>query len=307
LGFGASLLPLPLPVDWEGEDDVEEALLVWPWTDDTNPFAFDDLQTQQLVLPPPPPPAALVLCSDDTTLAAQSDQLAAPVLSSPVVRQTITQLHGLATSAQTADFLRCFAGDKAKAHVEERPAAVGQYTWIRRLFAGTIMQRHTRMITALHGRLRGVVRQARQDVLTGGTDAASELVRVLDTIHAMATRRCALLTALARRTSILPASLLLMIEEFRDGNAVHLQNAGTLRELVRSAAESGDAGVHAEVVRLVAEFAVVQLGLVREALAERAAWLDALTASGGSFDVRRGLDGLWQSVQHSWGGLLIID
>lgn len=169
------------------------------------------------------------------------------------------------------------------------------------------MQRHTRMITALHERLRHVVKQARQDVITGGTGAAEEVDRVLDTIHSMATRRSALLNALCKRTNILSPSLLLMAEEFRDGNAVHLMNAGLLRDLLRSGAESGHAGVHAEVVRQVAEFAVVQLGLVRDALAERAAWLDALAAPNRKFDIRRGLDGLWQSVQHSWDGLLIID
>jgi len=295
---------LPLPVEWQGADDVEEALLGWPWSDNDG-FSFAPrLQLE----PPPATPAALVPCSDVTTSFVQSDHLlAVSVLNSHTVKENTTQLHSLATSPQTASVLRCFAGDKAKAHVEECAAAVAQYVWVRRLFAGSIMQRHTRMITALHERLRHVVKQARQDVITGGTGAAEEVDRVLDTIHSMATRRSALLNALCKRTNILSPSLLLMAEEFRDGNAVHLMNAGLLRDLLRSGAESGHAGVHAEVVRQVAEFAVVQLGLVRDALAERAAWLDALAAPNRKFDIRRGLDGLWQSVQHSWDGLLIID
>jgi hypothetical protein len=296
-------VPLPLPVEWQGADDVEEALLGWPWSDNNDDFS-PVLQLEA----PAETAAALVPCSDVTTSFIQSDQfLAVSVLNNHTVKETTTHLHSLATSPQTASLLCCFAGGKAKAHVEECAAAVAQYVWVRRLFAGSIMQRHTHMITALHERLRHVVKQARQDVLTGGTGAAEELDRVLDTIHSMATRRSALLNALSKRTNILSPSLLLMAEEFRDGNAVHLRNASLLRDLLRSGAESGHAGVHAEVVRQVAEFAVVQLGLVRDALAERAAWLDALAAPNRRFDIRNGLEGLWQSVQHSWDGLLIID
>ena len=227
-----------------------------------------------------------------------------PVLHSPLVGAAIAQLHSLATSTQTAAFLRCFAGDQARSHVEECPAAVQQYIWVRKIFAATIMQRHTRMVTALHDRLRSLVVQARQDsVPARGCDAASELGAVLDVVHAMGTRRAALLASLAKRTGLLSPSIVLMMQEFQDGNEVHLRNADTLRQLVqRARAEGIPREARAEVIRLVAEFSVVQLGLVRDALAERAAWLDGLSPSGGQgkFDIRRGLDGLWQSVQHSW-------
>ena len=212
-------------------------------------------------------------------------------------------MHSLATSTQTAACLRCFAGDQARSHVEECPAAVQQYIWVRKIFAATIMQRHARMVAALHHRLRSLVVQARQDsVAARGCDAASELGAVLDAVHAMGTCRAALLASLAKRTGLLSPSILLMITEFQDGNEVHLRNADTLRQLVQRARADIPREAQAEVIRLVAEFSVVQLGLVRDALAERAAWLDGLSPSGGQgkFDIRRGLDGLWQSVQHSW-------
>ena len=183
------------------------------------------------------------------------------------------------------------------------PSAVQQYIWIRKLFAATVMHRNTLMVTALHDRLRSLVVQARQGIVAvRGPDAASELARVMDVVHAMATRRGALLASLAKRTGLLSPSILLMITEFQDGNEVHLRNVATLLQLARSAAAAGDPETRAEIARLVSEFAVVQMGLVRDALAERAAWLDGLSPSGAGarFDIRRGLDGLWQSVQHSW-------
>ena len=234
----------------------------------------------------------------------QQQQLALPsVLRSPLVAAAAAQLHSLATSPQMALFLRCFAGDKARSHVAVTPSAVQQYIWIRKLFAATVMHRNTLMVTALHDRLRSLVVQARQGIVAvRGPDAASELARVMDVVHAMATRRGALLASLAKRTGLLSPSILLMITEFQDGNEVHLRNVATLLQLARSAAAAGDPETRAEIARLVSEFAVVQMGLVRDALAERAAWLDGLSPSGAGarFDIRRGLDGLWQSVQHSW-------
>ena len=124
----------------------------------------------------------------------------------------------------------------------------------------------------------------------------------MDLVHAQATRRGALLAFLAKRTGLLSPSILLMITEFQDGNEMHLRNVATLLQLARSAAAAGDPETRSEVARLVSEFAVVQMGLVRDALAERAAWQDGLSPSGAGarFDIRQGLDGLWQSVQHSW-------
>ena len=233
----------------------------------------------------------------------QQQQLALPsVLRSPLVAAAATQLHSLATSPQMALFLRCFAGDKARSHVAVTPSAVQQYIWIRKILAATETRR-TLMVTALHDRLRSLVVQARQGIVAvRGPDAACELVRVMDLVHAQATRRGALLAFLAKRTGLLSPSILLMITEFQDGNEMHLRNVATLLQLARSAAAAGDPETRSEVARLVSEFAVVQMGLVRDALAERAAWQDGLSPSGAGarFDIRQGLDGLWQSVQHSW-------
>ena len=239
----------------------------------------------------------------------QQQSLAAHVLQHPLVGAATSQLHALATSPNSTALLRCFAGDKARAHVAECPSAVSTYLWVHRIFTATITQRQNRMLANLHERFRACVVQARQElvVFSARCESATELGRVLDAVHAMSTRRGALLTSLARRTSLLAPSIALMVQEVIDGNAMHLCNAGVMRSLVHAAAAagSGNGDAAAEVVRLVAEFAVVQLGLLRDALAERAAWLDALAGRQGhsKFDIMRGLDGLWQSVHQSWVGI----
>jgi hypothetical protein len=335
------VMSLPLPVELD-DGELEEALFGWPFfEEECSPCSLfgpaaggDDDPFSCPLLPKQQPRATLPLALEEwrgggegwagqhalpvlhTPLQAhaaaaappaQQQQVALPlILRSPVVEAATSQLHRLATSPHMAVFLRCFAGDKARAHVGVTPSAVRQYIWVRQIFHATLMARTTRMVTALHDSLRSLVLQARQDIVaTRGPDAPSELVQVVGAVHAMATRRGALLTSLAKRTSLLSPSILLMIAEFKDGNDLHLHNLGVLLQLAHSAAAAGDPEARAEVVRLVSEFSLVQVGLVRDALAERASWLDGLsTGSGGAggarFDIRRGVDVLWQSVQQSW-------
>ena len=303
-------LALPLPLDLWDDGSMDEALFAFP-RDDHGPLA-DELAlwclptpSQHLALSPPAPPPRL--CSSvfdldqvrDMTMASQQGA----VLNHWKVKRVQSQLHGLATSPLMNTFLRCFTGERTKAHARESSVAAAQYAWVKRLFADTIHARMVRLLSTLQERVRTAALHARQTATAGGDGSArvaTELVDILERVHSMTTRRGSILDALARRTNFLSPSILLMVEEFREGNAVHLHNVTTLLSILQSAGECGIAEVHAEVVRLVAEFMMVQLGLVNAALAERNTWQEGLARSDVSkADIRLGWDGLWKSV-HTW-------
>ena len=301
---GDPLLQVPPLLVGGWEEDVEDALLGWPWDDKDgsggnrdDPFSLFPppmltLKTNStpLVLPTPPSPVPLHVQPRDaiTTTATSIPQpsavhhTAAANVSAvgPVVAAFMT-IQSLATSPQTAASMRCVAGDRAKAYAEECPAAAAQYACAWRL-SSPLRRRQARNLDILLGRLQGLVPQARQDVLARGranSTTGEELVRVLDAMHDLASRRRLALAAVAD-SRLLSYSIAFLIQELRDGNEVHMCNAAALLELVRSSAESGNAEVYAEVVRLVAEFVLLQLGLVMSALSERNSWMDGLRGGG---------------------------
>jgi hypothetical protein len=162
-------------------------------------------------------------------------------------------------------------------------------------------------------RLQGVVLQARRDVLARGRaniTTGEELLHVLDAMHDLAGRRRLALATVAD-SRLLSNSIALLIQELRDGNEVLMCNLAAVLALLQSSAASGNVEVHAEVVRLVAEFALLQLGLAMSALSERNAWMDGLRGGGRNpeqrrlaalagncvVDIRRGWDGLLQHWQ----------
>ena len=306
----ASLLQLPpLPVAGWG-DDVEDALLGWPWGDDSDPFGLLPPGTTPPVLPKPPSPMqSLVQPREMRTVVAAPEQQASVV--GPVLSASLT-IQNLATSPQTATYMRCVAGDRAKAHAEECPAAAAQYACAWRLIF-PLRQRQSRNLAIVLERLQGVVLQARRDVLARGRaniTTGEELLHVLDAMHDLAGRRRLALATVAD-SRLLSNSIALLIQELRDGNEVLMCNLAAVLALLQSSAASGNVEVHAEVVRLVAEFALLQLGLAMSALSERNAWMDGLRGGGRNpeqrrlaalagncvVDIRRGWDGLLQHWQ----------
>jgi hypothetical protein len=183
----------------------------------------------------------------------------------------------MATSPQTAAALRGIAGEQAKALAAKCPTAATQYAYVHSLTA-PMKQRQLRNLSNLRERLQSIVLRARQAVQgqgQGSSTVAGELREVLDTLHSQACRRTTALETLAQ-SRLMTSAIGLLVQELRDTGELQKLNATALLDVLQSAAVSGDAVLRAQVVRLVAEYALLQLHLSASAANERTDWLEGL-------------------------------
>jgi hypothetical protein len=184
-------------------------------------------------------------------------------------------IQSMATSPQTAAVLRGIAGDQAKALAAKCPTAATQYAYVYSLTA-PIKQRQLRNMSNLRERLQSIVLRARQAVHGHGSiTVGGELREVLDTFHSQACRRATALETLAQ-SRLMTSAIGLLVHELRDMLELQKLNTTALLDVLQSAAVSGCAVLHAQVVRLVAEYALLQLDLSTSAAKERTDWLEGL-------------------------------